>query len=75
MVRSSIDQRRGVFILTDTHIPQTSSMTRTVLLVEDDREIAALVELHLQDIHCRGGNRRERTGGADAVRPRAATTW
>ena len=28
-------------------------MTRTVLLVEDDRDIAALVKLHLQDIHCR----------------------
>ncbi|NMQ19971.1 response regulator transcription factor [Candidatus Competibacter phosphatis] len=27
-------------------------MTRTVLLVEDDRDIAALVKLHLQDIHC-----------------------
>lgn len=53
MVRSGIDRRRGVFILTDTHIPQTSSMTRTVLLVEDDRDIAALVKLHLQDIHCR----------------------
>ena len=39
--------------MTDTHIPQTSSMTRTGLLVEDDRDIAALVKLHLQDIHCR----------------------
>ncbi|QQS55846.1 MAG: response regulator transcription factor [Candidatus Competibacteraceae bacterium] len=27
-------------------------MARTVLLVEDDRDIAALVKLHLQDIHC-----------------------
>jgi two-component system OmpR family response regulator len=27
-------------------------MTRHVLLVEDDRDIAALVQLHLRDIHC-----------------------
>jgi two-component system copper resistance phosphate regulon response regulator CusR len=27
-------------------------MARQVLLVEDDREIAGLVELHLRDIHC-----------------------
>ena len=27
-------------------------MARHVLLVEDDREIADLVELHLRDIHC-----------------------
>ena len=27
-------------------------MTRRVLLVEDDRDIAALVRLHLRDIHC-----------------------
>jgi hypothetical protein len=68
MVRSGIDRRRGVFILTDTHIPQTSSMTRTVLLVEDDRDIAALVKLHFR-ISTAGGNRRARTGGAGPGTP------
>jgi DNA-binding response OmpR family regulator len=34
---------------TDTELKR---MARHVLLVEDDREIAALVELHLRDIHC-----------------------
>jgi DNA-binding response OmpR family regulator len=34
---------------TDTELKR---MARQVLLVEDDREIAALVELHLRDIHC-----------------------
>jgi DNA-binding response OmpR family regulator len=34
---------------TDTEL---EPMARHLLLVEDDREIAALIELHLRDIHC-----------------------
>lgn len=34
---------------TDT---QLKPMARRLLLVEDDCEIAALIELHLRDIHC-----------------------
>lgn len=38
-------------MLADTET-RLDTMARRALLVEDDRDIAALVKLHLQDIHC-----------------------